>query len=376
VTIAYFRSPIDDDVDGSANDDQRKFGSHAQPRSVPVPLRFTCRDALQPVGELDLLAHLSKTVDPGSEVIPQTLLVDFYVALKAYPYVILTGPENTGKVAFIEQVAAALGCHDESQYALIPAASLWIGRTGKGGFYRTLNDQFSTWRLIELLQEANAPENSGKLFLVCFNHLRLNELDYYFDALVTTHANGQRQLRVPGFPVEQQPLIPANVLLTATLDLEPFDRLPRNTTLSHGAFVPFEPRTPYASPGVAPLAPVGYQRMLLANKLTSHADAYQKVVRAIGVHGLLQLYPDRSTAQLLHQNRQLLSESLLTHAIWYVAHSFTADGTGLFDRFDRQRNAQLAFNMFFRQSLHCSFDQADQPVLPPYIVNEQARRVA
>lgn len=307
-----FQLPTDSAVGGMADDGRGKLTLVAPPAAragSPAPL---CRDgAAAALTEHDLLDHIARVVRDAGLSVPRALLVDYYVSLKTNPFVVLAGRPGAGKADFAAAFAEALLGRGSPQYALIPGGASWTGATGERGYFRAVLDRFASLRFLDLLQDAASPSGAGKAYLVCFSGLRPEEFSYYFTSLLRVDDAGRQRLALPGVPVEQAPIIPPNVSITATV----------NTT--------------------------GYEGALNASVLRNAA--------LIQFGRPLKRIPGRDAADCLHftpELEQLLwrggmaptertIEELSVNAA-YVAGSFDARGVGLFDPADALRNVAVA----------------------------------
>src|SRR5689334_2206655 len=121
-----------------------------------MPLaRMACRDAR--AGLLDepqLLDHVIAVTQSSGYPFSRSLIANYYVSLKSNPFVILTGAEGQGKTELARLFAEALVGAGGTQYTLIPSAGVWPDGTGQDRYYRSLQEQFCSWRFLDLLQEA------------------------------------------------------------------------------------------------------------------------------------------------------------------------------------------------------------------------------
>ncbi len=340
----YFRNTVIDEADGRANGGRGKLA--LVPPRHDLPLRTACRDALPAVSEQDLLNHVMDVVATSGYAFSRSLVVDCYVSLKTNPLVILTGPQGCGKAAFMDLFAEALLGRGSPQYARISGDAAWLGGTGEHGYFRALQERFGSLRFMELIQEAGDPGNLGKLFIVCFDALHPHELDYYFTRLVLIGRNGEKRLNLPGYQDGEQPLLPENLLITATVRQSVLGEGPDSEALRHASLIQFRrpvARVPVALRPAAPV-PVGYQRMWLRAALRDVEQARQRLLSLLGPERLNRLTFSPALGRLLWRGGLALSARQLQEVTVYVANSFGADGRGLFDPEDAGRNAQIAYD--------------------------------
>ncbi|MBK9714286.1 MAG: hypothetical protein IPO81_23715 [Kouleothrix sp.] len=337
-----------------ADEGRGKLALVRHERSGGGLLRTACRDAHGPsVGEQELLDHIFEVAEASGYAFPRSLIVNYYVSLKTNPFVILTGAEGRGKTELARTFAEALVGRNSSQYTLIPSAGAWPGGTGEDRYYRSLQEQFSSWRFLDLLQEASDPSNADRAYLVGFDALHPDELEYYFATLLQVLPDGQKRLNFRGFPPDRQPIIPPNVYITATINTaEHKDNLSREVLRNAGVIEFRTPARPSAAGlplqivGAPPAAPppVGYQRLWLRAALHDVAAARARLVDILGADLVGRLHCSAELSQLLWRVGLALSAQTLQDLTTYIANSFDERGRGLFDPIDPEHNAQIAFD--------------------------------
>ncbi|HEU5100255.1 MAG TPA: hypothetical protein VFU22_14605 [Roseiflexaceae bacterium] len=347
-----FRATADDEVGGQADAGQGKLALVPNER-VETPLaRMACRDARPgQLSEPELLDHVIAAAESSGHPFSRSLIANYYVSLKSNPFVILTGAEGQGKAELARLFAEALVGVGSAQYTLISSAGIWPDGTGQDRYYRSLQEQFGSWRFLDLLQEAVEPINASKAYFVCFDALHPDEIDYYFATLLQISATGEKRLNFPGFPADRQPVVPSNVYITATVNtVGPKDHLsPR--VLRHAGLIEFRAIQPHESPVrladiTAPAIPppVGYQRLWLGASLSDVAVARARLLAILGRDRFARLGPSPDLSRLLWRGGLVLTSQTLHELTTYIANSFDARGQGLFDPYDPLRNARMAFD--------------------------------
>jgi len=314
--------------------------------------RMACRDTRSGMrGEQHLLNQLLLAVDASGHSLSHALIVNYYVSLKTNPFVILTGAAGQGKTELARLFAEALVGAGGTQYTLIPSAGVWPDATGQDHYYRSLQEQFCSWRFLDLLQEAAEPSNAGKAYLVCFDALHPDEIEYYFATLLQITPMGEKRLNFPGFPLDRQPIVPPNVYITATVNtVGSQDNLSRNV-LRNAGLIEFRAVQPPSAPAqptgknipAAP-PPVGYQRIWLNAALHDPAAARARLIAILGDDCLGRLRCSPELSRLLWRGGLVLTSQTLQDVTTYIANSFDENGQGLFASYDPQRNAQIAFD--------------------------------
>ncbi|NOK60547.1 MAG: 5-methylcytosine-specific restriction endonuclease McrBC, GTP-binding regulatory subunit McrB [Chloroflexi bacterium AL-W] len=345
--IQTLHRSVDNVADGQAKVGHGRFLHRASDQATLDYVRLACRDNYnKPSNEQQLLNHIVTTTKLAGYTFARSLIVDYYVSLKANPFVIFTGPQGRGKTELVQKFAEALvGCGN-GQYAMIPCGTSWHDHTGEDNYYRSLQARFCSWRFVELLQEAADPGNVGKVYLVCFDALTPDELEYYFSTLLYVSSTGKKRLHLPGFPPEQQPVVPSNLYITATIDIDRWDAELSPKVLRHAGLIEFRApfhEVPQTQTKIAP-SPVGYQRIWLQSALRDVETARYRLSQLLGPDCLNRLRCSPELAQLLWRGGVVLTTQLLEELTTYIANSFDEDGTGLFDVQDRLANAQIAFD--------------------------------
>jgi energy-coupling factor transporter ATP-binding protein EcfA2 len=350
--IQNFRSSADDEVGGQADAGRGKLALVSNDRPLAPLARMACRDTRSTMlGEQHLLDQVLSAVDASGHPFSRALIVNYYVSLKTNPFVILTGAEGQGKTHLARLFAEALVGAGGTQYTLISSAGVWPGTTGQDRYYRSLQEQFCSWRFLDLLQEAAEPSNAGKAYMVCFDALHPDEIEYYFAILLKVTPAGEKRLNFPGFPPDRQPIIPPNVYITATVNTAgQKDNLSRNVLRNAGlielrAVQPLDALAQLGNQLVsAAPPPVGYQRLWLGAALHDQALARARLVAILGNDCLGRLHCSPELSRLLWRGGLVLTSQTLQDVTTYIANSFDAHGQGLFAPYDPQRNAQIAFD--------------------------------
>ena len=293
-----------------------------------------------------MLARLTDAVSAAGFGFSRALVATYYVSLKTNPFVILTGAQGRGKTEFVQHFAEALIGRDSSQYALI-AGGAWPSGTGQDHYYRTLRERFGSLRFLELLQDAATPGNAGKLYLVCFDDLHPDELEYYFTNLLQVSASGEKRLNLPGSPPDRQPIVPPNVCITATVNAADQSYTLSPNVLRRAGLIEFRAHSgpfPMVEERTWSPPPVGYQRLWLRSALRDIGQARARLAGILGSDQLLRLRSSPELARLLWRGGLVLTTQTLHELTCYIANSFDEYGVGLFDPHDIWRNARLAFD--------------------------------
>ncbi|MFV9504756.1 MAG: hypothetical protein AB4911_09345 [Oscillochloridaceae bacterium umkhey_bin13] len=336
--IAYRFHARGNGAAGKANVGQGKFD--ATPSLIPLTTpAYRAQQAAG--GEQQLLAHLTAQL---GHIFPAGFLTAYYVALKTSPFVVLTGPEGTGKAALAAGLARSLVGSASGQFVTIGSDS-WARRGSQASYYRGIHERFGISQLSETLQEAAAPESMGKLFFVLLRGLTAEELDSYLNGMLRVSPSGERRLALPGLALDEQPVIPPNCFLTATLHTSPEVALDPQLLKQAGRIEVSAALHAEAQLPELPPPPVGFQRTMLAALRRDPRCARAELINLLGRRDLATLTPSPTLSRRLIEQGIALSRSQREAALAYVANSFDADGRGLFDATNPLRNAQLAFEV-------------------------------
>jgi hypothetical protein len=341
-------------------------------RSDSPPLRLASRDTLETqANEQLLIDRIEQLVAATGASFPRWLIVNYLVSLKTNTLVVLVGAEQTGKADFSRIVATALFGSESIQFAMIPGRVGWHAGTGEGSYYRTIHERFSSLRFLELLQDAAAPMNAGRLFLACFQHLHPAEIETYFTSMLAIGPKGEWRVQTPGVPLDQQPIIPPNVRITATVDTPHTPGVLSSVALSHAGVIDFA--TPLVRrltlPHELPALPPGIQRLWLRGALRDTSTARQRLAQILGHETLNNLRPSASIRHALWQNGLALHGPMLHELTLAVANSFDQYGHGLFDPQNPYRNAQIAYDTHLIQRLRWQSTASTCPSLSEYFAD-------
>ena len=344
-----FQGTAADAAGGLADVGRGKFAPPTDERTHSPLARAICRDArASTFGEQQLLDHILEVVRGAGYALPRSLIVNYYVALKTNPFVILAGTAGQGKKELARLFAEALVGRDSSQYLQISRTGTWAGGTGQDQYYRSMQEQFSSWRFLELLQEAAAPSNLGKIYMVCFDAVYPADLEHYFDMLQVA-PDGTKRLKLPGFPPDCQPVIPPNVYITAVLDADDAGTTLGRTVLRHAGLIEFRLSPDQCRPTLRlvtgpSVPPAGYQRLWQRSALHSLGDARARLAGVLGYEQMARLHYSADLALLFWRSGLALMKETLDELTIFVANSFDQDGRGLFDAGNPQRNAEIAYD--------------------------------
>lgn len=344
--------------------------------SVSDKLAASQQTASRSLNEQDLLTALAQSYRQVGLNIPTSLIITYYVALKSGVFVTLVGKPGIGKIDFAQTFAHALVGDEQSQYTVIPTSMDWLRSTGEGSYYRSVFDRFAAMRFLEVLHEAALPTNAQKLFFVFFQRLQPELIEHFLARVIAIDAQGTRRLRLSGAPVEQQPVIPSNLCMTATVDTPHNISMLNQPGLNHAALLSFSPlyEQPALLSSMPPPLPVGYQRIWTQSLVSSQEAARQRLASILGVDGYARLQASPTLQSAFWSSGTTLYERHRKELTLMLANSFDSHGQGLFHP-NAQRNAQIAYDAYIIQRVLWQLQESHSPAtydLMSYIESQVA----
>lgn len=321
--------------------------------------------------EHNLITHVLEFCTAAGYAIPPLLVVDYLVAIKASPFVLLFGPSGQGKTELARLFAQALVSPFDEQYIYVN-----LGVANEGASLIHLQDRFGWLKFVEILETAAAPANAHRLFFLCLDNLRPADVSTYFSMLVYGPDNVQR-LAIPGYPADRWPSVPTNVVITGTLDAQQPVDAEQSSLLARINCVYVQPQWLQASVHTSGarrrLAPVGFERLLQQHTVRSD-EAVAERLRTILGEELDEIWqPPAELAAILWQTGLTYDGVWRSAMLRTVANSFSNDGLGLFNRHDGVANADFALifaltrQMMLRLWGHSSYEHVLERILKNHI---------
>lgn len=264
----------------------------------------------EPIDDADIpsiLHHIQSHIRRQGFFFPEHLIENFYLSLKAKPFVILAGISGTGKTRLVKLFAEALGAtRDNGQFTLIPVRPDWSDPADLLG-YKDLAGRFQPGPVTQLFVEARQPENRHKPYFICLDEMNLARVEHYFSDLLSVletqeWREGEIQTQalisaaLLGTPEDELKYgglgIPENVFLIGTVNMDetthPFSKkvLDRASTLEFNYInlQQYPEAMTQEADGAAELAELNH--LFLRSDYLSLADAYdthqELVVRTTG----------------------------------------------------------------------------------------------
>ncbi len=166
-------------------------------------------------------------------IFKKDLLHNFFLSLKAKPFVILAGISGTGKTKLIELFAEALGATiSNGRFELIPVRPDWNDSSDLLG-YKDLEGKFRPGPLTKVIQRAIREKD--KPYFICLDEMNLARVEYYlsdFLSLLETRRFYHKELqsspvfRETDFAFEEDRrefsglYIPGNLYVVGTVNMD------------------------------------------------------------------------------------------------------------------------------------------------------------
>ncbi|NOU73990.1 AAA domain-containing protein [Paenibacillus sp. LMG 31458] len=132
-----------------------------------------------------LLNNIKVFIKQKGFMYPNHWIENFFLSLKAKPFVILAGVSGTGKTKLVKLFAEAVGATaSNGQFSLVPVRPDWSDPSDLLG-YKDLSGVFRPGKLTEVLVEASKPSNQHKPYFICLDEMNLARVEHYFSDLLS-----------------------------------------------------------------------------------------------------------------------------------------------------------------------------------------------
>ncbi len=186
----------------------------------------------QPQDPKSVLDHIETFIFQQGFTYPNSTIANFYLSLKAKPFVILAGTSGTGKTRLVRLFAGAAGATEKNgRYRQVAVRPDWSDSADLLG-HRNLNGDFVPGAITDFLVKA-AGDLSHPYFL-CLDEMNLARVEYYFSDLLSVMEtrnlrNGQivtDPISVDGYAGRL--IFPENLYVIGTVNMDettfPFSR--------------------------------------------------------------------------------------------------------------------------------------------------------
>ncbi|GAB4464793.1 MAG: hypothetical protein OHK0029_34970 [Armatimonadaceae bacterium] len=275
---------------------------------------------------------------------PPLVVRNYYLSLKAKPYVLLTGLSGTGKTRLTRLLADAITGNSSgntstapnSQYLLIPVRPDWSESTPLLGYFNLLTDQYVSTPFLQFVRHAGQPENRERPFFVCLDEANLARPEHYMAEILSAMETPERQ--IPLFLTTTLTL-PGNLFLSGSVNMDeathPFSRkvldranIIEFTEVQLDRGLPVRSRSALSENPFAAV-PSERQRTFLSAQVRSLPEAWQRL------QSIHPAYPEQIVARLSEWNTRLQPRGLhfgyrvRDEILRYLAGAFTSAGVGL-----------------------------------------------
>ena len=291
------------------------------------------------LSEHALLAQVSWYGHAAGYDLAPLLILDYWIALKVSPFVVLFGPSGLGKTELARLFAQALVDPFDDQYTYVDLA---IG--SELDSFNSLQDRFGWMKFLETLETAATHSNNGRVYFLCLDNLRLTDIETYFALLVQKPDEDVHRLALRGALPHNWPLVPPNVVLTGTLDTQPPLHFVESLVgRASGVYVQPQWLTAQSQllQPTGGYAPIGLQRLVLQAPIRSDAAAADRLHELLGdIEAALHI--PAAFQAIMWQTGLTYDQAWRSTTLRSVANSFALDGRGLFVPHDRTLNARFA----------------------------------
>jgi hypothetical protein len=157
---------------------------------------------------LGAAASAGLAADPGA-------IIHFYVALKSKPLMLLAGPSQSGKIALVQCLATALTGGSSWRCQFMPGHAWWAGRSGNVGLFTEAQTRLNTGKILALIEEAQRPENTSRVFVACLTRISPAELEGFFAGTAFQLQRGEL-MQLPTTHLAEPIPFPPNLMLIGT----------------------------------------------------------------------------------------------------------------------------------------------------------------
>ncbi|HLE52902.1 MAG TPA: hypothetical protein VI755_12620 [Anaerolineales bacterium] len=299
----------------------------------------------QPDQETEFVACLLEAAHKNRICFNEAAPVNFYVALKSKPMVILTGPEGSGKIAAVQCMSRIL-MGDCAQCQLMVGHPWAFAKSENLTMFTEVYTRYNTEKLLSLMAEAWLPEHLQRIFIACLTRISPGELLSFFTEVASQLRHGQ--LTSLGDAHFSKPIpFPPNLFLVGTMDTQHFDWWDHDL-LSMTTVIQWPTAgNPVSASQNGSALP--WEVEFLRSCVRQKQAAYHKV------HAILRrqkqpLLPLLQMDALLRAHAIPDSHWLIDEAMLYLANSWSRLGNGLFDP-SNARNLEIALDHAIAQIL-------------------------
>ncbi len=299
----------------------------------------------QPDHETEFVACLLEAAHKAGICFNEAAIVNFYVALKSKPMVILTGSEGSGKIAAVQCLSRIL-MGDCVQCQLMVGHPWTFGKSKNLAMFTEVHTRFNTEKLLCLIEEAWLPENAQRAFIACLTRISPAELLSFFTEVAYQIRHGQL-IRLGDVHFSEPIPFPPNLFLIGTMDTLHFDWWD-DDLLSKTTIIQWPISGAVASISQNGSAPLWEGEFL--QSCVHHKQAVYHKIHAILRRQKQALMPLLQIEALLREHAIPDPHWLIDEAMLYLANSWSRLGNGLFNP-SPMDNLMIALDLAMTQIL-------------------------
>jgi energy-coupling factor transporter ATP-binding protein EcfA2 len=320
--------------------------------------------------ESEFVACLLEAAHKTGLCFSEAAFVNFYVALKSKPMVILTGPEGSGKIKAVQCLSRIL-MGDCAQCQLMVGHPWAFSKSENLAMFTEVYARYTTEKLRWLIEEAWQPQNTHRVYIACLTRISPGELLSFFTEMAAQLRRGHLT-RLGDIHFSGSIPFPPNLFLIGTMDTLDFDWWDPDL-LSKTTVVQW-PIAGNLSPASQNGSDQPWEGEFLRSLVRNKQTAYHKI------HSILRrqkqpLLPLLRIEALLREHAILNLHELIDEAMLYLANSWSRLGNGLFDP-SIPRNLEIALDLAMAQILlpHAGEKMREDEVLRVQLLSTLTRQ--
>ena len=153
--------------------------------------------------DADLLDWICRYIEGQGFTYARDVVADYYISLKAKPFVILTGISGTGKTRLSQLFANALTGAESGHSLLVPVAPDWTDDSYLLGYYNVIQEKQIDTAFSKFFSWASDVRKEP--FFVCLDEMNLAKVEHYFSYFLSNMETGA---------------MPSNFFITGTVNVD------------------------------------------------------------------------------------------------------------------------------------------------------------
>lgn len=298
--------------------------------------------------EIKLLNEVEEQLRQRGFLLSRVWTVNFLVAIKSKPLMILIGPREAEKEALVESYCQVITGGGSNQYQPMVGHPWWASQTADVAMFTRTQSLFNTLKLEMMIEEAGLPANRNRFFVANISRISPGELEEYFSETAFQLRHGEL-MRLPTSHFSNPVPFPPNLAIIGTMDTLTFPWSDADL-LSQTTIIDCAPTkiTGYPSIKIVNPDPLKEKR-LIQSYIRDPQGAFRKlmiILRRIPSALFPLLYVQKILRDVVARN----SSSMLLEGMIYLSNSWSQMGSGLFNE-NAQKNLQIAMDLAITQSL-------------------------